>query len=92
MECFKCKRRGHAARACRNRLTWSDNRGKKPTTATHQIREDENGDSPEVNTTAGRAKPIMQTMGINGSDLQMEVDTGTSVSIICEFNTQDIVE
>ena len=68
MECFKCKRIGHAARACRSRPTGTVVGVKKSTAVAHQIKEDEDDDSSKgkaymlFNMTASRERPIMLTM------------------------------
>ena len=99
--CRRCGIKGHIARACKNKLAAGgqpqDHRstfGKKPQTRAHHLVDDQQdeADSDEysqyaLNTMSReRTKPMMVSVSLNGSKVNMEVDTGASLSVI-SFDT-----
>ena len=80
-ECHYCRKRGHIAKACRSRV--------RQTKKTHQLRRDfEHEDDPDTlplhSTKTKGTEPMMVTVTVNNSTLQMEVDTGAAASVISE--------
>ena len=91
-ECHKYKKQGHLARACRS-LTSKPS----PQKAAHQVMGDEEelDDNSVTEDTAdlftvhlvGKTSPtapLVATMTINRKPVRLEVDTGTSVSLVSE--------
>ena len=92
-ECHYCKKKGHLAKVCRSRRR-DDNKHprrsrnnlhKQPTGGTNHIEPQDADQEEEVLTLlCTRAIPMMVTVQLNEAELQMEVDTGASVSLISE--------
>ena len=89
-ECHYCKKRGHIVRVCRSKAQAA---GRKQPRRTHQLTEESQPEAePDDDTTYSlyrtsasenkATKPIMATMLINQAEVQMEVDTGASYSVI----------
>ena len=83
--CHKCQKKGHIAKVCRS--------GKKPTQQRPQqsrsrpVRTIDQEPVSDEEFTLFRVEgkglhPIVVTMGVNGQQLPMEVDTGAAVSLI----------
>ena len=99
-ECHHCKRKGHIAKACRsrNKTQPQSSSRRRPIKVAHQLQEDRDPTSerpdaagtlhvkeyPLYNCTDGSSKPILVTVTADGAELQMEVDTGATSSIISE--------
>ena len=92
-ECHYCKKRGHIVRVCRSKAQAAGR--KQP--RTHQLTEESQPEAePDDDTTYSlyrtsasenkATKPIMATMLINQAEVQMEVDTGASYSVISKKN------
>ena len=93
-ECRSCGKKGHLARACRSKPKpqqpsgSNSQRGRRRTQTTHHLGDtvDENAEDTysmfKVTTGKTRATPLMVTVKVNNKDLQMEVDTGASASVI----------
>lgn len=83
-ECHFCKKKGHIARACRNKQK------SQTQTRTHQLFTDttETADKDEYSLyhtqSQGTTPPIMVTLQVDGRDLTMELDTGATLSIVSE--------
>ena len=84
-ECCKCGKKGHIARACRSKPPTQEPRLPRKSTqhATHIVTEDLE-DYTMYNLTGMSVKPLKVTVSVDNVDLDMEVDTGASVSIISE--------
>ena len=84
-ECRKCGKKGHIARACRSKPPIQEPRPPRKSTqhATHIVTEDSE-DYTMYTLTGVSVKPLKVTVSVNNVDLNMEVDTGASVSIISE--------
>ena len=84
-ECRKCGKKGHIARACRNKASTKELRPQRKSTqhTTHNVTE-YSEDYTMYNLTGVSIKPLKVTVKVNNADLDMEVDTGASVSIISE--------
>ena len=96
-ECWKCKKVGHVARACKSQ---------KATGKTHQVSAEaaeqaettEGKDSPESEVLYSvhvvgqqhNKEPLIATVTINHKQLRMEIDTGASVSLISEQTFQTL--
>ena len=91
-ECFLCKKVGHIAKACK-----SKQKGRKghqdPTKTTHFMQEEDNIPEKTDHTEQERsyglftiqgnsANPILAKVNINQIPVEMEVDTGASLSLI----------
>ena len=91
VECYKCKKKGHLARACRSTF-----KARKPTPqhlrpnssqSMHQLtQEDTVEDTTHLmfNLSGNRVKPLVASLTVEGAELRMEVDTGASLSLISE--------
>ena len=91
-----CWKKGYIARVCRSKLTQPHpqynkqlSASRKPPRATNLLRddiEDPNSDSDSCNNlysvSQNRIKPLVATVKINDATLQMEIDTGASISLI----------
>ena len=82
---YHCKKIGHLARVCHSRKREG---GQQRVRRTHQLTEEQ--DQPEDSatyslfrtSTRDKPKPLLVTMVVNEKELQLEVDTGASVSDI----------
>ena len=88
-----CKKKGHLAKVCCSRRRDDtkyprhsrNNPHKQPTGGTNHIKPQDADQEEEVLTLLRtRAIPMMVTVRLNEAELQMEVDTGASVSLISE--------
>ena len=86
-ECRNCKKKGHIARACMS-MPHPPNRAQGNRQQTHLLTEVENSLSdtdpayPLFNVTNTSTKPLLVTVELNQAPVEMEVDTGASVSLI----------
>ena len=86
-ECRNCKKKGHIARACMS-MPRPPNRAQGNRQQTHLLTEVENSLSdtdpayPLFNVTNTSTKPLLVTVELNQAPVEMEVDTGASVSLI----------
>ena len=93
VDCHKCGKTGHLAKVCRSKpkLTPDARRQKKGRHA-HKLQEDlSDGDKSadeyglyHVNKKRGRIRPLLVTVKAHSANLEMELDTGASASIISE--------
>jgi len=92
-ECYLCKKTGHIAKACRsNKDKTSHNpaRSQRQTKRTHYMGEDEKSEEPVEHDSSYHLftlqsigqNPITTQMELNKVPIQMEVDTGATVSLI----------
>ena len=84
-ECYKCKKIGHIAKACRSN---SRKPGKRPEAA-HVLTEegeicDERSEVYSLYNINGASSPCVVRVNINKKSVPMEVDTGASVTILNE--------
>ena len=86
-ECHKCSKKGHLACICRSKTTSKkDPRPQQDSTtsrATHTLIENTD-DYSMYYLTGPPVKPLVVSVKVNNKDLEMELDTGASVSIISE--------
>ena len=90
-ECRKCGKKGHIARACKGKLVPVKGQPRPQQKAvmsaefrpTHIVKEEED-DYSMYHVTGTPVKPLLVTVSINNTSVEMEVDTGASVSIISE--------
>lgn len=85
--CHNCGQVGHLKAKCPNEPKNKDK--------VKNIQDVEDSVEPsellkQINTTVGRAKPIMVEVELNGHQLSMELDTGASVSLISAKTDQAI--
>ena len=91
-ECFYCKKKGHMMRVCRKKAKSNTTSVRKMMGeyATNNVEEEESNEveNNEVfnlyHLGVKRIPPITVEMEINGSHVQMEVDTGASLSVMSE--------
>ena len=91
--CNYCRKKGHIARVCRRRLQQATS--EKPERKVNHLEEETTSDSEEdeapihtvislVKNGRERSPPIVVRVCVNGVELDMEVDTGASVSLMSE--------
>ena len=87
--CHFCKKKGHLAKMCRQKLKSMKEQAKFVT-------ESDTPTSGEYSAlfqvTSGRNKPYRITINVNGKPLLMEIDTGASVSVVGEGTFNNIRE
>ena len=87
VECRNCKKKGHIARACMSQPR-PQQRSQQNRQQTHLVKEAEDSDVdtdpayPLFNVTHTSARPLLVTVELNQFPIDMEVDTGASVSLI----------
>ena len=92
-ECRFCKKRGHLARVCRSKAKQAQpgaKQGQKP--RAHQLTDDapshDEGQEEDIayllhqQSSKRNSKPIVTTVKINETEVEMEVDTGATYSLI----------
>ena len=102
--CRGCGKKGHIVKVCRSRAVSKPTRAKKPATA-HKIDHEPtplpNSDPPpdSVSTVgssysmfsvSSRSKPIILPVKVQDKEIQMELDTGASLSVIGETTYRSI--
>ena len=87
-ECFKCKKQGHIASACRSRskrfVKPQEDRRNEQQTNTIVHHGVTIGDIFGTTANHKSVKPIMVEVQINGRPVEMELDTGSAVTILNE--------
>ena len=93
VECRACKKKGHLARMClsKQRRAMSNSKPSKPSSnQANYVEGVVKGDPEEEDCytmfalTSNSSEPYKVTMNVEGSELNMEVDTGASKSIMSE--------
>jgi len=85
-ECHKCKKVGHIAKACKTRIR--QEKPDKQTKATHYVDDMQDTTEPVDNsydlfTLSSRGQePILVSVTLNQTPVQMELDTGASLSLL----------
>ncbi len=90
VECHACGKKGHIAKACRSKKTTPSSTQEKKATLKVQ---DEASDTPEYtlfNIIDQQSELLRTTLRVDEKDLLMEVDTGSSVSLISETTFQEV--
>ena len=88
--CHQCGKAGHLRKCCKIGLKRA-NKGPRtrPSSVQHVVEEDEQTKEPEAPIlpvgSSNRTPPYMVTVEANGVGLQMEVDTGSSVSLVSQL-------
>ena len=93
-KCYKCDKVGHIAKACRSE-THTQGQGSQPqpgqtqqqkgSTGMHQVTPGEVADIVHIHTVSqSLPKSYKVNMCVNGTPLEMEIDTGAAVSIVSE--------
>ena len=102
-ECNRCHKKGHIARACRSKQALKKKEPGKRTRKTHYV-EDQRSNSNEheqptwtddstynLFTIAGSGQePLLVEVTVNGSPVQMELDTGASLSLLSNSTYEKI--
>ena len=96
-KCNNCKKTGHIAKACRSEKQEKTTRGSPPqpgqaqqhksSSGMHQVTPTKVADIVHINSVPQRKslpKSHKANMSVNGILLEMEIDTGTAVSIVSE--------
>ena len=92
-QCHSCGKTGHITAVCRSRASQSKQAGQK----THRIQDDQQSSDEDNSSDSdfklhklGKHSPdtITVTMLLNGKELDMEVDTGATLSVISEATRQ----
>ena len=95
-ECHHCGKKGHIAKVCRSKKRENAKHPCSHSTQekarTHHVAGEESEDMTEsILTVPGqRADPITVTVQVNHANLEMEVDTGASVSLISEATYEQL--
>ena len=84
-ECHYCKKKGHLASVCRKKK--QDRNSSKPehmnqVTEPQSSEEEREQEYSLYQLSSGSSRPIAVQVSLNGKSVEMEVDTGASVSII----------
>ena len=91
-ECYACRKKGHIAKVCCSKLKVAQ-RGPQKSEKTRKVEGyDPDADEQESDTTEYRLfsvssqenAPLVIEFTVNGQPLQMELDTGASISLISE--------
>ena len=102
--CYYCKNKGHIIAKCLKKARKSahsskpssSQQGKQRVHALHAEQSDEEQDIYPLFAVSptGQQNPYMVTVGLNGSEIKMELDTGASLSVIGEdvYNQLNIIE
>ena len=87
-----CKKKGHLAKVCRSKAKAAKAKPRQGTSSrakrthkTHVLTEEHVDEAPVYSLfklTNPHLKPLLVTLQVNGADLEMEVDTGTAVSVV----------
>ena len=92
-ECFKCKKQGHIASACRSRskrfVKPQEDRRNEQQTNTIVHHGVTIGDIFGTTANHKAVKPIMVEVQINGRPVEMELDTGSAVTILNEITWKE---
>ena len=85
-ECHFCKKKGHLAAVCRKKKQAKSEPRREQA---HRVDALSSGDESDQEYTmyrisSGSSKPLIAHVRLNGIDTPMEVDTGASVSLMCE--------
>ena len=87
--CHFCKKKGHLAKMCRQKVKSMKEQAKFVTESDTPA----SGEySALFQVTSGRNKPYRITIDVNGKPLLMEIDTGASVSVVGEGTFNNIRE
>ena len=92
MECYACGKRGHISRACRTKSSNSrkkSNRQQKGRKQNAYQMENKNGSEQVSGLFFGKSeennsKPIATKLSVAGANVEFQIDTGASVSIMSE--------
>ena len=98
--CHKCQKKGHIAKACRSGPAAHRRKlqQESPKRGARQVQTIDQGivSDPEVEEftmfkVGGKThEPIVVTLGVNGQQLPMEVDTGAAVSVISTTTRENL--
>ena len=97
-ECRSCKKKGHIARVCHTaaqqrapgQIRKPGQQSQRSRTTHHMATEEDVSDTSDsyelftLQAGSSQNKPLLVTVKANNSDLEMEIDTGASLSIISE--------
>ena len=99
-ECHKCHKKGHIARACKTKQNYQGTEPGKRTRKAHYVEDalepDEqpaltNDSTYNLFTIAGSDQdPIVVGVTVNNAPVQMELDTGASLSLLNKANYEKI--
>ena len=93
-KCHFCQKKGHLARVCQTKQRSSNKgQGKSPrqpgrthlVESTHQLSGDEPDTYSLFTVTSSSGRPLLVTVNIHSTTLDMEVDTGASRSLVSEM-------
>ena len=95
-ECHFCRKKGHLASVCHKKQAQNKT---KPREQTNRIDEEGSAQSDESDreyalyrVSSGSAKPILVSVTLDGISMEMELDTGASVSLVSEETFQPLRE
>ena len=83
-ECHYCKKRGHIATVCRKKKSRQKQGDKTKAQANHVDGGEDSDNYSMFQVSTSSTRPLMVTVQVNGVDLEMELDTGASVSLVGE--------
>ena len=94
-ECHFCKKKGHLASVCRKKQAQNKT---KPREQTNRIDEESSADDDDdqeyalYRVSSGSSKPILVPVTLDGVHMEMELDTGASVSLVSEETFRQLQE
>ena len=86
-ECHTCEKRGHIAKVCRTKLKKHGMPPKSEQTHRVDIQESKPVEYILFKESLHTSEPLIVDVAVNGQSLQMELDTGASISLIsgCQY-------
>ena len=81
-ECHFCHKKGHISKVCRKKTGSQQGKCTATPHGTNIVAEPDEVEYPLHALTTGKNHPLTVKVKINNADLQMEVDTGATLSII----------
>ena len=83
-ECYKCKKKGHIAKKCRSST--------KSSSSNHFVESEETSYSMYTTKSEASADPLIIVIYMDGVPVEMEFDTGASLSIISESTYNKVLK
>ena len=88
--CTKCNKKGHLAKVCRSSSSTPHSASGYSSSQTRPVQTNTVIPNTQVSEDGSHTKPLTVSVTINGKAVQMEIDTGSAVSIILELAYSNI--